>query len=284
MKTYANAKVNLALQVNGLNEQGYHDLDMIMAPVSLQDVIDIQPSADGTSHVYFDGVEADFKNTLSTALEVFQKATNTHTPYSIYVEKHIPEQAGLAGGSADGAALLKALDALEHTHLDHETMMSLAVQVGADVPFCLHDAFARVQGIGEKVRPLESDWHFDLLLVKPSFGISTPACFAKWDSLEEKGVDVDLVESAIAHQNMDLLYQTMENALEKPAWMLEENLEAIKEQMMDQGLVRVMMTGSGSCLMGFSVDADVLQAAKKAMEEAGYFARVVRVGRQKSGA
>ncbi len=135
MKKFANAKVNLALNVTGINEKGYHDLDMIMAPVSLGDIVEIVPSR--TDHVEFAGMDVPENNTVTKALEVMHDAFPHISNYSVRIEKRVPEQAGLAGGSADAAAVIDAIDQLEGLELSMERKIGLGVLVGADVPFCL---------------------------------------------------------------------------------------------------------------------------------------------------
>ena len=159
-----------------------------------------------------------------------------------------------------------------------ENLYEITKQVGADVPFCIHDKWARVKGIGEKIMPIDSDWKFDVVVVKPEFGISTANAFSKWKESRPFHPDVDLVESSIREKNMDLLYQTMANALEPIAFEIEPELNQVKMDMEDAGLVRILMSGSGSSMLGFSVDEDVISSAYEQLKEKYDFVEIVHVG------
>jgi 4-diphosphocytidyl-2-C-methyl-D-erythritol kinase len=278
MKRYANAKVNLALDVLGTLPNGYHDLDMIMAPVSLADELEIEP-ADKLEHsIYFENEKVEENNTLTKTLKLLEEQAGLKGFYEIHVKKNIPLQAGLAGGSADAACLIKALNEMENLHLSLEQMQKIGVQVGADVPYCLQNSWSRVQGIGEKVTPLDSDWKFKILLAKPKEGVSTKECFELCDEYREHPFDIDIVQDAVCNKNTDLLYQTMVNALEEPAMEILPQLWDLKEKMQEYDLVRVMMTGSGSALMGFSVDDSVLEYAYEQLKDEADFIEIVQVG------
>lgn len=279
MKIFANAKVNLALDVLKRLDNGYHELDMIMAPISLADEIDIEPSSMDGHTVEFDGMVLDENNTVLKTLRILEERFGLKNSYKIRVKKNIPSQAGLAGGSADAAAVLKAVIQMENIAVSRDELMEIAALIGADVPFCVENRWARVKGFGEIVEPIDTDFAMKVLLVKPYQGISTPACFALWDELEEQHYDIDIVEDALKNENIDLLYQTMENALEEAAMEIEPVVYDLSEDMLNLNLVRVLMTGSGSALMGFSVDEEVLQEAYKALKDQVEFAQIVLVGR-----
>lgn len=260
MKVYANAKVNLALDVLEREPNGYHQLDMIMAPVSLADELELEVNPLGFDQVFFGETPSSGADTVSSALRILRE--DFAIPhYTVKITKNIPEQAGLAGGSADAAAVLRFLNEQHELGLSEEELMEYGARVGADVPFCIANRPARVQGYGEKVRPLKRPFALKVLLVKPEFGISTPECFRRWDELDTFHYDIELVEEALETDNIDLLYQTMANALEEPAFELQPELRQLRERMLEQDLVRVVMSGSGSALMGFSVDEQVLEKA-----------------------
>ena len=278
MKVLAPAKVNIALNVVGKMENGYHELDMIMAPISLYDELNIQPIHGSEDIILCNGAQLPEKNTIQKSIDLMREKYKFENHYLVEVDKNIPMQAGLAGGSADAAAVLKAINETEQLMATEDDLIELGKRVGADVPFCLVNQWARVQGIGEKIRRLGCDWKFDILLVKPKEGVSTPASFAIWDEKEHKEVDVDIVEEALQHKNVELLYTTMVNDLEPIGQELLPVLNTIKEDMNDEGIVRVMMSGSGSSMMGFSVDQDVLEEAKDVLKKKYEFVEVVTVG------
>ena len=276
MKVQARAKINLALDVVERMDNGYHSLDMIMAPISICDEIEIEIGI--CDEVTCEGMKLPEKNTVSKMVQVLKELYHLSSNYKISIKKHIPAQAGLGGGSADGAAVCKAILQMEGIEETEENLYEITKQVGADVPFCIHDKWARVKGIGEKITPIESDWQFNIIVVKPDFGISTANAFSKWKESRPFHPDVDLVESSIREKNMDLLYQTMANALEPIAFEIEPELNQVKMDMEDAGLVRILMSGSGSSMLGFSVDEDVIQSAYERLKEKYSFVQIVHVG------
>lgn len=276
MKVQARAKINLALDVVERMDNGYHSLDMIMAPISICDEIEIEVGI--CDEVTCEGMKLPENNTVSKMVQVLKELYHLSSNYKISIKKHIPAQAGLGGGSADAAAVCKAILQMEGIEETEENLYEITKQVGADVPFCIHDKWARVEGIGEKIIPIESDWQFNIIVVKPDFGISTANAFSKWKESRPFHPDVDLVESSIREKNMDLLYQTMANALEPIAFEIEPELNQVKMDMEDAGLVRILMSGSGSSMLGFSVDEDVIQSAYERLKEKYSFVQIVHVG------
>lgn len=276
MQVKAHAKINIALDVVKRMDNGYHALDMIMVPISLYDEIEIEKS--DYDHVTCQGMELPEKNTITKMLQVLRENYSISNGYSINVIKHIPQQAGLAGGSADAAGVCKAIMEMENLSIDESTLFTLGKKVGADVPFCLYNKWARVKGIGEEISGIDTDWKFNAVLLKPDFGISTPMAFSKWKESRPFHPDVDLVQLAVQEKNMDLLYQTMANALEPIAFELEPELNQIKMDMEDAGLVRILMSGSGSSMIGFSVDEDVLEDACKKLSEKYNFVKIITIG------
>ena len=274
MKVQARAKINLALDVVERMDNGYHSLDMIMAPISICDEIEIEVGI--CDEVTCEGMKLPENNTVSKMVQVLKELYHLSSNYKISIKKHIPAQAGLGGGSADAAAVCKAILQMEGIEETEENLYEITKQVGADVPFCIHDKWARVKGIGEKITPIESDWQFNIIVVKPDFGISTANAFSKWK--ESRPFHPDLVESSIREKNMDLLYQTMANALEPIAFEIEPELNQVKMDMEDAGLVRILMSGSGSSMLGFSVDEDVIQSAYERLKEKYSFVQIVHVG------
>ncbi len=268
MKVKAYAKVNLALDILGVRDtDGYHIMDMVNAPVSLYDELDIEPSNTEEDIISAVGFKLPGSSTLHKALAVLREHAGLKNHYVITLTKSIPDKAGLGGGFADAAALIQALNDMEQLGLSMEDMDRLGFLVGADVPCCLHNAFTRIGGAGEQVKEIASDWHIPVLLVQGVKGISTPEAFARFESAPSSALDIDIVSDAVRKKDIGLLYQTMVNAFEPQAFEALDELVEQKEQMHDNGLVRVLMTGSGSCLMGFCVDDDVMEEACENLAE-----------------
>ena len=274
MKVYAPAKINLALDVLGQNEDGYHELDMIMAPVlSLYNVVDLEKSQETT--ITCTNGEIPDDNAMKKMVQVL-KENYKISDYTIRIEEHIPMQAGLAGASANAAAVLKAINDMDELHLSLEDMIGLGKKVGADVPFCVVSRYARVKGIGEKIRLLNCQWKFSVLLIKPAQGVSTPEAFQTWHRLEPLHPDLDLLEKDIVSQDLKHFIQHMGNALEPAALELVAPLKQLKNEMQAFGLA-VMMTGSGSTMMGFG-SRNQLKEAQRALKDQYPFVQIVTVG------
>ena len=152
MKIKANAKVNLVLDVVRRMDNGYHELDMIMVPLSLCDVLNVTIAEEDQIVCGEANFPLDESNTIYKAILLMREHFALKEHFHVEVEKRIPMQAGMAGGSADGAAMLKAIVSLCNLSVDEEEMLVIAKKIGADVPFCYVNEASRVQGIGEKVR------------------------------------------------------------------------------------------------------------------------------------
>lgn len=272
----AQAKVNMALDVVGLMENGYHELDMIMAPVSIYDTIEIEKS--DVDIVTCENYVIPENNTVSKMVKKCKEEFGILSSYRINIKKDIPTESGMAGGSADAAAVLKAILELENITCPLDKQIEIGKAIGADVPFCIVNKWARVQGIGEKISCLDTNMKIKALIVKPNEGVSTPKAFKLWHEQEPIKVDVDLCQTAIENEDMILLVQVMQNSLEPVAKEILPILNQIKEDMEDNGIVRVMMSGSGSSMMGFSVDDEVLLEAKNELEKKYSFVRLVEIG------
>lgn len=259
MKTKAYAKVNLALDILGTRPDGLHEMDMVNAPVSLYDELIIE-DADEDS-IVCPSFRLPSDSTLHKALALLREKGGLKGHYAVTLIKNIPDQAGLGGASADAAALLAALNEKEQLQLSSEELDAIGFEIGADVPCCLHGTFCRVQGAGEKVIDLPVSWKIPVLIAQGSKGISTADAFARYEENALPPRDIDIVQDAVRKKDIALLYQTMTNAFEPGAFAAMDELCELREDMRDAGLVRVMMTGSGSCLLGFCVDDDVMDEA-----------------------
>ena len=151
MKIRAFAKINLALDVVGEREDGYHELNMIMAPLMLHDLINIEIIDSGiqiSTNSY--KIPVDQRNIMYKVAQAVIDYYHLKQGVKIHCIKHIPSQAGLAGGSADGAAVIKAMNRLFNLRMSYNDMVSLTKSIGADIPFCIYNHLAVVTGIGEK--------------------------------------------------------------------------------------------------------------------------------------
>lgn len=183
------------------------------------------------------------------------------TPLSIHLEKNVPHGAGLGGGSSDAAATLQALDRIHGTGLDHEKLCRMAAEIGSDVPFFLGTSVARVGGRGERVEQAPDLPRIPILLLKPSFGVSTPDAYKSWrDSKELPG---------IPYVPQKLEWGELVNDLERPVFEKHLFLAEMKRWLLEQsGVAGALMSGSGSTM--FAVLDDLIDAeslVRQAREE-----------------
>jgi len=274
----AHGKINLSLDIVGLREDGYHLMDMVMQSVGLADRI-ILRRAEKISVIAAAGIPTDERNTAFKAAKIFFERTGSSGGCEITMEKQIPHEAGMGGGSADAAAVLIGLDQMYGTDLPAETLLEMGLQVGADVPFCLIGGTALVQGIGERVTPCVPMPDCHILLVKPPFGISTGAAFRHFD---EVGVtahpDNPALISAMETGDLAAMSRAMANVLEESAG--NADIEALRERIAALGAEAALMTGSGSVVFGLFSDEEQARAAAEAVADAGkaFLTRPVAAG------
>lgn len=261
------AKLNLTLGVLYKRMDGYHALDSLMQSVDLYDTVTVEKAPD--IFVSATGMTLPYQNTLRTAAQAY--ARNTGRGAHIRVVKRIPAEAGLGGGSADGAAVLFAMQAL-YGELDEASLYDAALSVGADVPFCLFTlrggSLARAQGVGEALRAISPvPMHF--VLAKPRQGVSTRALFAAL-RLPRNNPDNESALAAIEAGDLAALGGTLFNALEEPATALVPEIGRIKRALLDAGALGAAMTGSGSAVFGLFSSQEAAQAALDARLDADF--------------
>ena len=251
MKTHtelAKAKVNLDLKVLSKREDGFHEVTTRMAPISLADTLDFYPAEEYTLECDTEGVPLDESNLVTMAVRLFERETGVVCKWRIVLHKKVPHGAGLGGGSADAAAAMRALNNLEKTSLSQDRMAELLAEIGSDIPFFAYESVSDCKGRGEKVTPVKWDHQLSALLIKPSFGVETPAAYKAWsDSQELPDVDYSAQEFA---------WGTMVNDLERPVFAKHLFLAEMKMWLLAQDEVEgAMMSGSGSTFIAL-VDAE----------------------------
>lgn len=275
----AYAKINIALNVLGKDEDGYHQLDMVNLPLELHDSIEITVlpnSAD--SFITCDDIEIeDTKyNLISVAIAKAREKYKFKQQFTVHVYKEIPISAGLAGGSANAAAVLNALFQLLKIKPSRDEIIELAKSIGADVPFCMFDIPARVRGIGEIVEPLNVKKVYQVLIVKPLKGLSTKTVFDCADTMTLVNGDVESVVKALATGDDNLLSSSVHNALEQPSFALLPEIKKIKEMLINDGFQTVLMSGSGSSVIVLDNDIKKLVKYEKKYAKLGYDTRLTK--------
>ncbi len=261
-KVAAFGKLNLMLDIVGINADGYHELETVMQSVSLFDTLDMQINNTGENKIICEkaGFPCDSSNLIWKAVAAFEHYTGLKTGgITASVDKQLPSMAGMAGGSADCAATLCALDAMFDTNLKKVQLCEIGVGLGADVPFCIVGGTQLCRGVGEKMTALSMP-RCAFVVVKPDLSISTPAAFKKYDSLTNvPKCDTKAFVSRLNKGDIKGMCGKMFNALEYAA--NEEEIETAKKKLLDAGALGALMTGSGSAVFGVFENPGKAQAA-----------------------
>ena len=246
------AKVNLTLDVLGKREDGYHDLQSVMQAISIRDdvEIDVDTNQPWTLNCSMEGIPEDETNLAWKAAEVFYAATGrTTTGLAIRITKRIPMQAGLGGGSADAAAVLRALNQHYGNPLSILALAEIGAQIGSDVPFCVLCGTAMVEGRGEKLRKLPDLPDCFFVVCKPDFSSSTPELYRQLDaSVIAHRPNNQAMESALLAGDLQKIADNIWNVFDPVVTKDHLELNYIKSIFNSYGAVAYQMTGSGSAV------------------------------------
>lgn len=261
LKAYA--KVNLALDVLRRREDGYHDVKMIMQNLDIYDELEFQVLARDTEDVRItltvnkEGIPTDERNLVYKAIALLFEAHNIKSHISVNLIKNIPAEAGMAGGSTDCAAALKAVNTLYELGLSTDELMGYGVKLGADVPYCVLAKTAISEGIGEILTPIKGLPPVHILVAKPPVNVSTKEIYTNLKANElEKHPDVDGMVEALESGNLNAVAERMENVLETVTVNMHPEIEELKSLMKEQGALNAIMSGSGPTVFGLFDDKD----------------------------
>ena len=251
MTITSNAKINIGLNITEKLPNGFHLLDMIMVPISLADKLEIKfNNQKGKLNISSNikDIPCDEKNILYKVYKAFyEKAQIEPEDIDVYLEKNIPHEAGLGGGSSNGGFFLKELNKFHNFVLSDEDLSLVGKSVGADVPFFLKNTPCRVKGIGEKLEKIQNNLDCDVILVKPKFGVSTKKAYELYSKLDEKKfANIEEVLSGLKENNLKKVCENIENMLEQGLLIDDENIKNFRNRIKDTGL-DFFMSGSGSC-------------------------------------
>ena len=267
----ANAKINLILDVTGIKKNGYHSLFTIMQSISLGDTVSVEKTAgdDITISCTVPGVPTDSRNIVyKCAVKFFEYAGITENRgVHIHIDKVTPFCAGMGGGSADGAAVLVALNKIYNTNYSDKILCRIGVKVGADIPFCISGGTALALDTGAIVAPLTDVEGYYIVVVKPEDGVSTKEAYAAVDALQDmkhtkNNAMLEHFADGEIHEALKLCGNVFEQALEVPGRV------DIKDICNKNGAVASCMTGSGSAVYGiFKEKADAEGAITELKEK-----------------
>lgn len=248
------AKINLTLDVLNKRDDGYHDLKSVMQSISIRDdiEIDVDTDADWMLSCSMEGIPENSTNLAWKAAEVFYAVTGLKTSgLAIRIHKRIPTEAGLGGGSADAAAVLRALNQHYGNPLSILALAEVGAQVGSDVPFCVLCGTAMVEGRGERLRKLPDLPDCFFVVCKPDFSSSTPELYRKLDaSVIARRPDNQAMESALLAGDLQKIADNIWNVFDPIVTQEHLELNYIKSIFNSYGAIAFQMTGSGSAVFG----------------------------------
>ena len=261
----APAKLNLALDVVGLLPNGYHALDMTMQTITLYERVMLRRSAGLSLRLPGSLVQPNDKNTAIKAALAFFHYTGLLAGVDITIYKNTPVRAGMAGGSADAAAVLVGLNALYGAKLSMSELCALGAGIGADVPFALMGGTCRVQGVGDVMKALPPCPDCWFTVVMPDYGVSTPEAFAAYDRVgSSRHPDCEAQEAAIRAEDLAAVCAAAGNALEECSGAKDN--EVIKAALREHGALTALMTGSGAAVFGIFADEAEARSAAAALK------------------
>ncbi|OOM12024.1 4-(cytidine 5'-diphospho)-2-C-methyl-D-erythritol kinase [Clostridium saccharobutylicum] len=256
MKIKAYAKINIALDVVGKRDDGYHLLKMIMQTIDLYDIIDIEKIQSGIEmkcNKHY--VPTDERNLAYKAAKLFKDTYSIQDGVYINLIKNIPVSAGLAGGSTDAAAVLKIMNKMFNVKASDNELKALGLKLGADVPYCINGGTALCEGIGEKITQLKPFKDKIVVLIKPSFGVSTKEVYKSFDlSKVVFHPRIEELMENMANDNLCFVANNMKNLLENVTLKKHKIIANIKDEVKSKDCIGTMMSGSGPTVFAFFDD------------------------------
>ena len=268
MKAYA--KINLALDVIGVLDNGYHEVSMIMQTVGMYDKVTLFVTDTGRIDIRTNRsfLPTGPDNLVYKAAKLLMDEFGIKKGLIIDLYKYIPVAAGMAGGSTDAAAVLKGLNELFRLGLSEKELMERGTKIGADVPYCIMGGTALAQGIGEKLTRISPCPECFIVVGKPPISVSTKYVY---DNLvldeNTKHPDVDGMVDALAREEIDAVCKGLCKGLEEVTIREHPVIAAIKERMLSMGAKGVLMSGSGPTVFGIFYDEESAKVCESVLKE-----------------
>lgn len=268
----ARAKINLGLDVLGKREDGYHEVRMVMQTIGIYDRLILTKIPEEeiriTSNLAF--LPVNENNLIYKAIKLLKDEYHFPGGISVDLNKFIPVAAGMAGGSTDAASTMFGVNRLFGLNLSMGKMMELGVRLGADVPYCVMRGTALAEGIGEKLTRITPVPHMWILIAKPQINVSTRLVYEQLDMGGiQKHPDIDGIIRAIEAQDVVRIAQSMGNVLENVTVPLYPVIETIKQDMLSNGAINAMMSGSGPTVFGIFPDEQTTLACQAFLKKKG---------------
>ena len=263
------AKINISLNITKKRDDGFHEIDSVMLPISMHDslVISRLKTAPDNYVTVDDFSIGSFTYNLATfSIEKLQSIYHFDDKFRILIHKVIPIQAGLGGGSSNAACTMKAVNSMLRLGATDEELIEISKSLGCDIPFFIKCQPARVQGVGEILNPINVKNNYYVLIVKPEAGCSTKEIYALSDTMDLKTCNLDNVVKALEEGDDELLAANIYNALQEPAIKVVPQIQTIIDELKEKGLKIVQVTGSGSAVFALSTDKALLIKVLKELE------------------
>jgi len=281
----AYAKINLGLDVIDRLPNGYHEVKMVMQTVGIYDVLTLEKIPEGIIVTTDNGeLPTDENNLIYKSAKLMKEKYSIQEGVRIHLEKNIPIAAGMAGGSTDAAATFIGMNELFDIGATEEELRELGVKVGADVPYCIMGGTALAEGIGEVLSPLPAPKDCFLLIAKPDINVSTKYVY---EHLDAEGVeihpDIDGMIEALEQGSLEGIVKRLGNVLENVTVKKYPVIQEIKENMLENGALGSLMSGSGPTVFGMFDKKETAEKAMEALKAKGLAKQLFVTGFAKGG-
>jgi 4-diphosphocytidyl-2-C-methyl-D-erythritol kinase len=274
------AKVNYALEVRGLRDDGYHEISSVLQSISLADEVEIERSKGRFElHIEPEGMELGKleQNTVYRSWKLLRRLSGTELPVRITLHKKIPTEAGLGGGSTDAAATLYGLNELFSLELNYEELCDVGSRIGADVPFALTGGTSLAEGVGEILTPLPGPPFHYLLVVRAERGAGTGEIYRAYDERPGRGTSsVAPVVAALRSGDLPALARAVGNDLERVTAGFVPEVKVYRKDLMRLGAMGAAMSGTGTAVYGIFKREDQARSVADRFPYVGIFEPVSR--------
>lgn len=268
----APAKINLCLEVLGKRPDGYHAVRMLMASVSLADMLTLSSAKSLSLRCDDPRLDCGPDNLVLRAALALQKASKTDKGARIHLRKRIPVAAGLAGGSSDAAAALRGLNRLWRLGWSRARLERLAATLGSDIPYCVRGGWALASGRGERLHSLKAPGRYWVILMNPGFHVPTPWAFKNSSTRSRQRPDRSTsVWKALSRRDYHAAEQSSLNDLESATAKRHKAIEAYRRALLAQGARLSRMSGSGPTVWGLFDNETAAKKAKKSLKNKAKF-------------
>ena len=275
MKDRAYAKINLSLNITGVREDGYHTLESVFLPIDFFDELEIVKDKEMSYSCNNRFIRFNEANTIVKAINLMKETYDIKDNFKVTLSKHIPMQAGLAGGSTDASSVIRILNKMYNLNLTDEEARKLCYRIGADVTFTYFSKPAYVSGVGENIEPIEVKNQYYCLIAKPSRGVSTKICYETMNLETCPHPDIEKLVEAL--KNGDDVIPYLGNSMEPAAISLVSEIAELKNRIIELGGDFALMSGSGSSVFTLSRNRDLVKALSDTLRGEGYFTRYTKI-------